>query len=101
MKKHVLLIAAIASLTACVSGRPPQDTYTSPTTGTTTVIQSDHEMCESSCNSSNSRCMDTQAASQSTSDTGLSYNSSASGMFGASAECRNELSSCLDGCKGR
>jgi hypothetical protein len=92
----ILVCAAVTLLllTACVSGTKPQSSYTSPTTGKTTVIESDREMCTSSCNADYNRCMDSQAASQGIPGT-------PSGMFGASAECRSELSDCLPGCKGR
>jgi hypothetical protein len=101
MKKQLLLIVAALVLASCVSGRQPDYVYTSPTTGQSTLIQSDKEMCESSCNADYSRCMDTQAASQGDNYTGLNYNGQAAGLVGPAADCRNELSSCLPGCKSR
>jgi len=81
-------------MTACVSGRPAQDSYTSPTTGKTTVIESDREMCNSSCDADYTRCMEAEPAEKGIPGT-------PPGMFGAAAECRDELSSCLPGCKSR
>jgi hypothetical protein len=86
-----LLLAA--PLGGCISGTKPAETYTD-SNGKTTVIEGDREECTRSCNSDNSRCMDQRAAR----DTGIN---GPSGMFGASAECRDNLKSCLDGCKGR
>jgi hypothetical protein len=81
-------------LSGCISGKPPADTYTSETTGKTTLIQSDKEMCESSCNDDYTRCMETQPAENTLPGT-------TPGMFGPASECRSELSSCLPGCKSR
>jgi len=91
-QKFVMI--ALLLLSGCISGRPPQDTYTSDTTGKTTVFQTDREMCESSCNEDDSRCMDTEPANETLPGT-------TPGMFGAAAECRDELASCLKGCKSR
>ena len=77
----------------CISGTKTPDTYTSKA-GTTTVIGSDHETCLRSCNQDYSRCMDTQPAHNS----GVN---GPSGMFGASADCRNDLKKCLPSCEGR
>jgi len=95
--KMIAKPAALASmllLAGCISGTPQQDTYTSPSTGKTTVIQTDREMCESSCNESYNRCMDTQPA-------GNTLQGTNPGMFGAASQCRDELSSCLPDCKSR
>jgi len=99
VRRHARLISACAVATllllaACVSGTRPQSTYTSPTTGKTTVIESDREMCNRACNDDYNRCMDSQAASETIPGT-------PPGMFGAAAECRSELAKCLPGCKGR
>ena len=52
---------AILALASCISGKPPEDVYTDQN-GKTTVIQSDREQCEASCNESYSRCMETEPA---------------------------------------
>ena len=91
-----LVLAACVSLTlaGCVSGVKPADTYTDKS-GKTTVILSDEEMCKRSCNEDYGRCMDTDAAS---SNEGID---APPGMFGASADCRNSLKSCLKPCGSR
>jgi len=94
MKKTALLLLVAISLSACISGKAPHDSYTSPATGKTTVIESDREMCESSCNEDYSRCMETQPAEAGVPGT-------PTGMFGAAAQCRTDLSKCLPGCKSR
>jgi hypothetical protein len=81
-------------LGACVSGTPKSDTYTDHN-GVTTLIQSDRELCVSSCNDDYSRCMDTDDAKDNGGVNGPA------GMFGASADCRNSLKECLPSCKGR
>jgi len=95
MKRTALSVLLILALAGCISGKPEDTTYTSPSTGQTTVIQSDKEMCEQSCNDNYSRCMDTQAASSG------DLHGLPTGSFGASGECRSELQSCLPGCKSR
>jgi hypothetical protein len=89
-----VMLVLFLSLTACVSGRPESTVYTSPTTGKSTVIESDREMCQKSCNDDYSRCMD--SASSNTAIPGAP-----AGMFGISAECRKELSECLPSCRSR
>ena len=73
---------------------PTSTTYTSPETGKTTVIESDKEMCEHSCNDNYTRCMETGPAED-------KMPGMPQGMFGPSGQCRNELQSCLPGCKSR
>jgi hypothetical protein len=94
MTKRILMIAMIMGmLVACVSGTKPPETYVGKN-GTTTIIESDSESCKRSCNESYSRCMDSRAANES----GVN---GPSGVFGASAECRSALKSCLPGCKAQ
>ena len=97
MSKHALLALAalgmLGVLSACVSGKPQQDTFVGAN-GKTTTIESDSEHCAKSCNAEYARCMDTYAA----------QNGSVNGpseMFGANAGCRSALSSCTLECKGR
>jgi hypothetical protein len=84
----------VGSLAGCISGRPSSDTYTDKS-GKTSVVESDREQCERSCNDSYSRCMETTDAR---SNSGIK---GPSGMFGASSECRNDLTACLPRCKAR
>jgi hypothetical protein len=92
MEKRILIIAIMGMLSGCVSGTTPPDTYVGKN-GKTIIIESDSEMCKRSCNEDYSRCMDSQAAST---NEGLD---APSGVFGASAACRNDLQKCLPTCK--
>jgi hypothetical protein len=98
MRAPVLVIAAmgilVGTLAGCISGKPPSDTYTDKS-GKTSVLESDRELCERACNEEYSRCMETDSAR------GNSGVNGPAGMFGASAECRNDLGNCLPPCKGR
>ncbi len=93
MRVRILMVTIVGMLAGCISGTPKQDTYTDRA-GQTTVIESDRELCVHSCNDEYSRCMDTDAAERNPEGV-------APGMFGASADCRSALRSCLPGCKGR
>lgn len=92
MLRSILVIASVGMLMACVSGTKPPDTYTSPS-GKTTIIESNSETCRRSCNSDYSRCMDTNPARN---NEGLV--DVPAGMFGASADCKDSLRTCLRGC---
>lgn len=81
-------------LSGCISGRPKSETYTD-SAGKTTIIQSDKDMCNQSCNDDYSRCMETDDARDNGGVNGPK------GMFGASAECRSALKDCLPTCKSR
>ncbi|MDR3450263.1 MAG: hypothetical protein P4M15_11060 [Alphaproteobacteria bacterium] len=94
LAKRILILTMVGALAGCISGTKPADTYTGRD-GKTTVIQSDKEMCVSSCNEEYSRCMETGAAADNSGINGPS------GVFGASADCRTALQSCLPHCKAR
>jgi len=91
---RVISFLGLLALTACISGVKEPDTYTDRT-GKTTVIESDHEMCVRACNEEYARCMDTRSAQDNSGVNGPA------GMFGASADCRNDLQSCLPSCQAR
>lgn len=93
MKKSILLIATVGMLSACVSGTKHTDSYVDKD-GRVMLIENDAEMCKRSCNESYSRCMDSRAAGENNS--GIN---GPSGVYGASADCRHALKSCLPGCK--
>ncbi|HEU0118609.1 MAG TPA: hypothetical protein VFR09_08245 [Alphaproteobacteria bacterium] len=88
----VVLLVTVA-LAGC-AGHPKQDSYTS-SNGTTTLIESDKDMCVHACNDDYERCMDQTPAENNEGVHGPA------GMFGASADCRNDLHNCLPTCKGR
>lgn len=94
MTKRILVIMVMGMLSACVSGVAPSDTYVGKN-GKTTIIESDREMCERSCNEDYSRCMELTSAENNTGLTGPS------GLFGASGDCRSDLKRCLPTCKGQ
>jgi len=87
------LLFGVLALGGCISGTKSPDTYTNKA-GDTTVIETDHESCQRSCNEEYSRCMETEPAH-------VSGVNGPTGMFGASADCRNDLKECLPNCKGR
>jgi len=86
------MIVIVGLFTSC-AGPPPPDTYTDRF-GKTTVIQSDREQCVSSCNETYSVCMESYEARNS----GVN---GPTGMFGASADCRDDLKNCLPQCQSR
>lgn len=90
--KIVGMLSVILLLSACISGVKPADTYTDRN-GKTTVIESDKEMCERSCNDDYSRCMESSAAEDNSGINGPS------GVFGASGDCRSALQKCMPTCK--
>jgi len=98
MRSPILIIATlvlmVGMLAGCVSGKPATDSYTDKY-GKASAVLSDREQCERSCNEEFSRCSETSAARDNSGITGPA------GLFGASADCRNDLSSCLKGCKSR
>jgi hypothetical protein len=97
----ILTMLAVVALSGCISGTKPVDSYTSPTTGKTTVIESDKEMCTRSCNDDYSRCMDTSPAQQDLPGVPNATPGVESGTFGASADCSRELRECLPRCKSQ
>lgn len=88
-------ICLLAALAACVSGKPQTTTYTDQN-GKTTLIESDRESCERSCNDEYERCMEMGASYRSTTGTG----SDAASYFGVSSSCRDDLKKCMPRCKG-
>jgi uncharacterized protein YceK len=94
MRALLLMLVVMGLLSGCISGKPSRDTYTDKA-GKTSVIESDREQCEHSCNDSYSRCMDSTDAR---SNGGIN---GPANMFGASSDCRNQLSQCLPACKSR
>lgn len=91
MLKHILMIMVVGMLSGCISGKPPSDTYVDRT-GKASVIESDRQQCERSCNQQYSRCGETAAARNNGGINGPS-------IYGASGECRSDLSACMVGCK--
>jgi len=91
--KCLAVLFSLLLLFGCISGRPQTETYTD-SNGVTTAIQSDKDVCKQSCNDDYSRCSETNGAKDNSGVLG------AKGFFGASAECRNTLKSCLGACKG-
>jgi len=87
-------LALILSLSGCISGIKPADTYTD-SNGKTTVFQTGQESCTSACNEDESKCMESDAAEDNSGIHGPT------GMFGANAECHKDLKACLDSCKSQ
>lgn len=101
MRAAPALAILMAGFLAGCSGKPPQTTYVSPSTGETTVIESNKEMCAKSCNQDYDRCMETSPAQQNIPGVQSEGHGFAPGMIGASADCRRDLQDCLPRCKGR
>lgn len=87
----ILMTVLVGMLAGCISGKPPSDTYTDRS-GKTSVIESDRQQCERSCDLQYSRCGETAAARDNGGVNGPS-------IYGASGECRSDLSACMSGCK--
>ena len=90
--RSLFLFVAFMAVAAC-SGTPKNPVYIDRS-GTETVIRTDRDQCVRSCNKEYERCMEVGAVEQS----GVH---GPSGMFGASADCRNSLKECLPECKSR
>jgi len=90
--KSILMVLIMGMLSSCVSGIPPREEYLS-SSGKSTVLENNKEMCLRSCNDEYSRCMETHAAS------GNSGIIGPSGVFGASADCKATLKHCLQRCR--
>jgi hypothetical protein len=96
MMKRIPLMIMVGMLSGCISGVKPPDTYVGQD-GKTTIIESDKEMCQRACNEDYSRCMESRSAG----DNNSGITGAPSGMFGASADCRNDLQKCLPPCKAQ
>jgi hypothetical protein len=89
----ILAIMVLVGVAGC-SGKKPATTYIDAS-GKPTIIETDREQCTRACNKESVRCNDTMAAQS------MPVSGAPEGMFGASADCRNELGNCLKDCKSR
>lgn len=80
------------ALVGCSGAAKKYDTYTSPS-GNVTILESDSEACVRSCNADFDRCSSTSAAE---SQVGRGQ---MTGVFGAQADCKDDMKSCLRACK--
>jgi hypothetical protein len=94
MRTRILIIVLMGMLAGCASSASKTDTYTDRN-GDKIPIGSDRELCTRSCNDEDARCMDTDVSIR---NGGVNE---PTGMFGASADCRETLSNCLKECKSR
>lgn len=85
----------VLSLSACVSGKPDADTYTSRS-GAVTAVETDRESCVRSCNREYERCGDVLSSTRSDVS-----NQPTPKPFGVASECKDSLKTCLARCKGR
>jgi hypothetical protein len=97
----ILLLMAAGSLAGCISGKPPLDTYTSPATGETTVIESNVEMCQRSCNDDYTRCMEGSLTAEDLPGVPQATPGVRPGVMGVSGDCTHELRDCLPRCKSQ
>jgi len=88
------LCAALVLVAACTAAPKKSDTYTSGA-GAITVLENDQEACSRSCNVDFDRCNSTSAAEAQVGRGQMT------GVFGAQADCKDDMKSCLRRCKSR
>ncbi|MFY9287497.1 MAG: hypothetical protein WAO98_03240 [Alphaproteobacteria bacterium] len=91
--RFAIALICVLALTSCAPATK-RDAYTS-ISGETMVFKTDRGLCMDSCNQEFARCMDQRGAEDNSGVHGPR------GMFGASADCRSDLKSCLDSCRTR
>lgn len=92
--KALSLCLLIVALAACSGASKKSYRYTSES-GAVTVLDTDRESCTRSCNADFDRCSSTSAAESKVG------RGSMTGVFGAQADCKNEIKACLSRCKSR
>jgi hypothetical protein len=92
--KTLFLFALVLSVAACSGARKHTETYTSPSGGVM-VLDNDYESCTRSCNAEYDRCNSTRAAESKVG------RGSMTGIFGAQADCKASMKTCLARCKER
>ena len=92
--KALSLCAILAMIAGCSGAARKGDTYTSGS-GAVMALDNDRESCTRSCNADFDRCSATSAAQ---SQVGRGQ---MTGVFGAQADCKVDMKSCLNSCKAR
>jgi len=92
--KALSLCALGVVLVGCTAAPKRTDSYVS-SSGAVTMIENDKESCMHSCNAEFDRCGDTTAAQTQVGRGQLT------GVFGAQADCKDDMRACLARCKTR
>jgi len=92
--KALSLCVLILSVAACSGAAKKSDTYVS-SAGAVTILDNDREACTRSCNAEFDRCSSTGAAEQQVGRGQMT------GVFGAQADCKDDMKACLNRCKSR
>ena len=92
--KALFLFALVVSVSACSGASRRSESYTSPSGGTM-LLDNDREACVRSCDSEYDRCNSTRAAESKVG------RGSMTGIFGAQADCKDDMKACLSRCKER
>ncbi|HBM91170.1 MAG TPA: hypothetical protein DD400_04775 [Rhodospirillaceae bacterium] len=94
VKALFLFVGSLVFLSACTPAPRSVDSYTSAA-GTTVFFENDRDACISSCNTEFDRCSDMTAAQNPVGRGQMT------GIFGAEADCKDSLRSCLKECRVR
>jgi hypothetical protein len=92
--KALFLCALLTATAACTAAPKKIDTYTSGS-GAVMTLENDAESCKRSCDNDFDRCSDTSAAQAQVGRGQMT------GVFGAGADCKDDMKACLARCKGR
>jgi hypothetical protein len=92
LSKFLSLCCLCLLLAACAAPHAANSSYTSPSTGVVTPIETNRESCLRRCNGEFDRCGD-QESTRRTADPFPRE------LFGAAADCRSRLVECTRRCK--
>ncbi|MDD2325297.1 MAG: hypothetical protein PHW63_04750 [Alphaproteobacteria bacterium] len=92
--KALSLCLMLVALTACSGASKKADTYTNDA-GAVTILDNDREACTRSCNAEFDRCSGTAAAESRVGRGQMT------GIFGAQADCKDDMKACLSRCRAR
>lgn len=90
--KALSVCVLLLAVAACSGASKRQTTYTNDA-GAVTLLESDAESCKRTCNADFDRCTSTSAAE------GPVGKGQFTGVFGAQADCKDDMRACLKRCK--
>ncbi len=88
------LCLLVGALAGCSGAAKKSDTYTAPS-GAIMTLENDGESCTRSCNADFDRCSSTRAAESKVGRGQMT------GIFGAQADCKADMKTCLKACRDR
>ena len=88
------LCLLVVALAGCSGAAKKSETYTAPS-GAVMTLENDGESCTRSCNADFDRCSSTRAAESKVGRGQMT------GIFGAQADCKADMKSCLKSCRDR